>query len=389
VDAAERQNLAQSLAGEYGGLNDPRLFKFDPPAGGKENGQSISDNLVVNIEVDPTTRIPSVRVASFVATPTLFAGVFGLDRIRIGAEATASLLPVDGGTGTIASGSQGAGCWRPLLLPDTFSNVSGTVTMVGYPGPISRLPDQNGDYYRSRFAAGERNAFPFVDFYTGTPGANVSGLRDTQVITEIGQSTIMGQTVTFSPQYYFVANFASSGLPPDQSIFDLSSVGDVTRFGYCGSIRVGDLIKVYNRNDRAKYDQVRIELDNMLRLFNDVIDVDKETLYHYVVSPAYSDPNTHPLIIPVLFYNPLVWKPGADPTDSITELRVTNFGMFYLKGVTPEGELTGYFVREIIAGGTQIEPRNLEIDCGAPPNCGFRRNWLPMSVQLIPKKPRG
>jgi len=60
---------------------------------------------------------------------------------------------------------------------------------------------------------------------------------------------------------------------------------------------------------------------------------------------------------------------------------VTNIGLFYLKEVSPEGNLTGYFVREIIAGGTQILPRNLERE-----SASFQRRWLPMSVQLIPNK---
>jgi hypothetical protein len=68
---------------------------------------------------------------------------------------------------------------------------------------------------------------------------------------------------------------------------------------------------------------------------------------------------------------------------------VTNFGLFFLKDINALGDLTGYFVREIIAGGTQIEPRNMANDCAGPPNCGFRRGYLPMSVQLIPNKPRG
>ena len=389
-NAAERLNIAQSLASNYGTLNDPRLFKFTGPPGGKDDAQSIKDNLVVNIDIDSTTRIPNARVRTFVATPTLFAGVFGLSRMKIGAEATASLLPVDGGTGTIASGARGAGCWRPLMLPDTFSNTaSDTVTMVGYPGPMSRLPAENGDYYRSRFAARDRDVYPFVDFYTSPAVERVTGLRDTQVLSEIGQSTIMGQPVTFGADYYFIADFASSGLPRDQSLFDLASLGDVTRFGYCGAIRVGDTIKVHFRTDRPKYNQVRIKLDEMLMNFRDAIDLDKESLYHYVASSGYPEPNTHPLIIPVLLYDPLLWKPGGQAQDSITELRVTNFGLFFLKEINALGDLTGYFVREIIAGGTQIEPRNMANDCAGPPNCGFRRGYLPMSVQLIPNKPRG
>jgi hypothetical protein len=89
------------------------------------------------------------------------------------------------------------------------------------------------------------------------------------------------------------------------------------------------------------------------------------------------------LILPVLLYNPMIWRVEADG-EAATELVVTNIGLFFLKEVSPQGDLTGYFVREIIAGGTQVEPRNMDVESDS-----FRRRWLPMSVQLIPNKPKG
>src|SRR5215510_206545 len=382
--AAAQENIAISLATKYGGLNEPRILKLSKPdKDPKDDAQSITANMSVKIDVDPTTNIPSVRVGTNIRTPTLFAGAFGLQTVKIGTEATASLLPVDGGTGTIASGSKGAraGCWRPLLLPDTFYNrTSNTLYRVSVNSLTSRRPTEPDDYYRSRFAAGDRNVFPFVDSVANAPGSQVTGLSDTQLEFDIGAKTIMGQQVTFGQNYYYIANFSESGLPQDQSLYPLSSVSDVTRYGYCGKIQVGAIIKVYDLNDLARYDQVKMELRKMREDFGDSIDSDSERIYHYVTSGGYPDPNSHPLIIPGLLYNPIIQR-SQTFAETQTQLAVTNIGLFYLKDVSPEGDLTGYFVREIIAGGTQILPRDLERE-----SASFQRRWLPMSVQLIPNK---
>jgi hypothetical protein len=161
-------------------------------------------------------------------------------------------------------------------------------------------------------------------------------------------------------------------------------LGDVVRFGYCGQIRVGDRIPVYPTNDLSAYDQVKRELTQFRQDFGDFIEPDPERLFHYVQSAGYRVPNTHPLILPVLLYNPMIWRVEADG-EAATELVVTNIGLFFLREVTPQGELSGYFVREIIAGGIPIEPVNMSGE-GAIPE--FRRRYLPMSVQLIPNKTR-
>jgi len=377
--APEQENLARSFARKYGSLNEPRLLKFANPKAEKEDDQSILGNL--DVTFDTSADIPSVRVGASVPTPTLFAGVFGLSRMRIGAAATATLLPVEGGTGTISSGAGPAGCWRPLFLPDTFYDAGNSVFIVGEPGLTTRRPTESGDYYRSRFAGGARAANPFfVDPLGGGPF--VTGLRDTQLETEVGTRTVMGQQfVTFNPRYYKIANF--SGLQRDQSSFSLSSLGDVLKFGYCGRIRVGDRIPVHLANDQSAYDLAKRELTQMRQDFGDFIEPDPERLYHYVQSAGYRVPNSHPLILPVLLYNPMIWRVEADG-DAVTELVVTNFGLFFLKEVTVQGELRGYFVREIIAGGIPVAPANLA-DGDIPE---FKRRYLPMSVQLIPNKPK-
>lgn len=377
--APQQRLIAQQLAIQYAGYNQLRRYPDPDPSGNQPNANNIS------IEASEVTfpaggDLPQVRVATAKDVPLLFAGVFGFNNINMGAAATASLLPVDGGTGTMGSGTSiGGGCWRPLFLPDTFFDSSDRVMMVGPDASGSpRLPNQDGDYYRSRFAAGARNTYPFVDSFSGGPGSFVTGLRDTQSQADIGTVTIMGLQTSFSPSYYFIADF--SALP--RSTYDVLSVGDLANFGYCGKIRVGDDIPVYPRNDPA-YDQVRIGLLALQyrTIGVDSIDVVTEALFHYVTSSSFPGPNTHGAIIPVLLYNPMIWKSGAP---SVTTLRVTNIGLFFLKNVTPNGDLEGYFVREIISGGTPIDSPNMAGDsCSTTQYCNFKRSWLPMTVQLL------
>ncbi|MGE0130941.1 MAG: pilus assembly protein TadG-related protein [Blastocatellales bacterium] len=373
--AAPQQTLvARTLAIQYAGYNQVRRYADPDPNGNQPNANNITI-ASGDVAVDTSNYLPRVRVSTTIPTPLLFAGVFGFNSINMGATATASLLPVDGGTGTIGSGTSiGGGCWRPLLLPDTFYDASNTLVTVG-PSLPSRVPSLNGDYYRSRFAAGGRNTYPFVDSI-GSAGSSVTSLRDTQLQADIGTVTVMGQPVSFNPSYYFIGNFSS--LP--RATFDVLSVGDIANFGYCGKIRVGDDIPVYARNDATAYDQVRIGLLALQyrTIGVDSIDIVTETLFRYVTSSSYPGPNTHGAIIPVLLYNPLIWKDPAT-VDSTTVLTVTNIGLFFLKNVTPNGDLEGYFVREVISGGTPIDSTNMMVDSGV----SFKQRWLPMSVQLL------
>jgi Predicted membrane protein len=308
--APQQRIIAQQLAIQYAGYNQLRRYPDPDPNANQPNANNITIS-AGDVTVDTNGELPKVRVTTSKEVPLLFAGVFGFNNINMGATATASLLPVDGGTGTIGSGTSiGGGCWRPLLLPDTFYDSSERVVMIGPDASgVPRLPNQIGDYYRSRFAAGARNTYPFVDYFSGGPGPSVTGLRDTQSQAEIGTATIMGQQpVIFSPTYYFIANF--SALP--RSTYDVLSVGDLANFGYCGKIRVGDDIPVYPRNDPA-YDQVRIGLLALQyrTIGVDTIDTVTKSMFRYVTSSTYPGPNTHGAIIPVLLYNPLIWKdPG-------------------------------------------------------------------------------
>jgi hypothetical protein len=372
---APQQGLIARQQGKlYASLNEVRRYTpNNPDEGGNVNSITLTDG-EITIQNGANGGLPRISVESTVDVPTLFAGIVGFYSMTIRARSEASLFPVDGGTGTVGSGTAvGGGCWRPLILPDSFYDSSGIphVLYEEVGGNPPRVPNQNGDYYRSRFAAGARNTFPFVDALSGV-GPSVTGLRDTQLATEIGTKTIMGRRpLTFRKDSYFVANFGA--LPRATS--DVFGVAEWARFGYCGQIRVGDDIPVYPMNDAARIDMVR---NGLIGLKSQTIDFDppystEEGLYNYVVSNGYPGPNTHAAIIPVLLYDPFQYD------DNPSVVRVTNIGMFLLNQVDVDGTIHGYFVREVFAGGTPIAAANFEGD--SDPR--FKQSWLPMSVRLL------
>lgn len=264
------------------------------------------------------------------------------------------------------------------MLPDTFYDQSDNVHWVGDPlrgnDEDHDLPKQPGDYYRSRFAAGARESLPFIDSFNGGGGLSVTGLRDTRLTSEIdGNKTIIGRYVEFKPKYYRIANLTS--LP--RVTADVLSPGDLANFGYCGQIRVGNDVTIYSRNDLTTYDQVRLGLQslNYRTLGSDFVDTDLRDQYHYIKSGSYPSPNSHGAIIPVMLFNPVEIARNAE----VAQLKVTNIGLFYLEEVRDDGTLRGFFVREIMAGGTPIEPGNMTVDRDP----SFKRSWLPMAVQLV------
>ena len=371
--APKQLALAKAQAIQFASFNEVRRYA-DPADSSLPNANSIviADSAVT---VNTSGDLPTVTVDSRIEVPTLFAGIVGFYNMQVGARATASVFPVDGGTGAMGSGTAtGGGCWRPIMLPDTFYD-SSLVPHYLYENlgeGIFREPNQTGDYYRSRFAAGARRTAPFVDLRRAIgPSETVTGLRDTQQVSDIGTRTIMGQNVKFRWDSYFVADF--SGFP--RTTFDALGVSEWANFGYCGQIRIGDEIPVYPRSDPVRAEQVR---SGLIALLSRTIDFDppfpiEEGMYHYVTSNSFPGPNTHSAIIPVLFYNPFQYQ------ENPTRLRVTNIGLFLLKQVDADGGLSGYFVREIIGGGTPISSTNFQGDSGE----SFKKTWLPMSVQLL------
>lgn len=360
----QQATLSRNLAVQFAGYNQVRRYADPDP----ESGQPNANNLVLDpgsVSIDASNDIPRVIVDTSLDVPMLFAGMFGFNTIRVRTISSASLFPVDGGTGTIGS------CWRPLMIPDTFYDLSSLVRYVGEPARAgSPLPDQPGDYYRSRFAVGARNIAPFIDSLSAV-GAAATGLRDIQLANDVGVRSIMGQDVIFRRDYYRIADL--SGLP--RTTFDVLSVGDLANFGYCGQIRVGDLIPVFAPTDYASYDQVRTGLEALRLRSSDSVDTTARYGYKYITSSTYVNPNSHRLIIPVMLFNPLelVRNPNA------TQLRVTNIGLFFLDSADANGNLSGFFVREVITGGTPIDSTNFSGDSDPT----FKRSWLPMSVQLL------
>lgn len=356
--------LVREMAVLFASYNQVRRYA-DPAQG---SGATNKNQLVLDpgqVSIDLTDDIPRLRAVASVNLSLLFAGLFGLPAVSIQSAAQASLFPVDGGTGTCTS------CWRPLLIPDSFFDSTGTVRYVGDPARTSApLPNQTGDYYRSRFAAGARNVAPYVDSLNA-PGQFVTGLRDTALQQEVGLKTLMGAYIQLPRTYYRLADLTA--LP--RATFASLTVGDQANFGYCGEVRVGDLLPVFGANDASAYESVRIGLASLRIRNGDMVDSNALLQHKFVRSSLYPAPNSHALIIPVLLFNPLelVRNPGA------LQLRVTNFGLFYLQNVTTDGTLQGYFVREIIAGGTPISSTNFDND---QMNL-FRRSWLPMSTRLI------
>jgi Flp pilus assembly protein TadG len=371
--APQRLQLVQAQARQFAGLNEVRRNPDTAPVPGappQPNANAI-DLPAGAISILENGDLPRVVVDAQIPVPTLFAGIAGFYSMQVRGRAEASIFPVDGGIGSMSAGTaRGGGCWRPIMLPDTFYDSSGVPHYLyeDVGGGIFRVPNPaDGDYYRSRFAAGARNADPFVS----GAGTAVTGLRDTQLATEIGTKTIMGKQVTFRSDSYFVTDF--SGLP--RTTYDALGVMEWASIGYCGQVRVGDELPVYPRGDLLKIEQVRAGL---IALKNRTIDYDppfpmEEMTFHYVASNEFPGPNTHGAIIPVLFYNPFKFN------DSPARLRVTNIGLFLINNVDANGSLSGYFVREIIGGGTPIAAANFQGDSGE----SFKKTWLPMSVQLL------
>lgn len=377
-----QQTVAEELAVQYAGFNQVRRYA-DP---GKDDPAPNANNIVIgagNVQVQTNgDELPRVKVDSTIPVPTLFAGMFGLNGFNIGAAATATVFPVDGGVGAVGAGispTLGGACWGPVVVPDTFFDSSNNVHWAGDPARgADELPTQFGDYYRSRFAAGARNTPPYLDAYAGGVGSYVTGLRDTKLISEIDTNkTVMGRYIEIKPKFYRIANLAT--LPPVSSnglITNSYSVLDAAKYGYCGKIRVGMDITVYSKDDTSVYDQARLGLQALKTntLDSEFVDLTLLNSYRYVKTSSYPIPNTNPMVIPVMMFSPVELARNPDAT----QLRITNIGMLFVQDVRDDGTLYGFFVREIFSGGTPVDPANMAIDSDPV----FKRTWLPMSIQL-------
>ncbi len=273
--------------------------------------------------------------------PTIFAGIFGVDAIGVGAGAIGTVIPVEGGAGLISGG------WRPLLLPDTYFDAAGQVWAYGE--RVSHpLPDQAGDYYRSRFAGSTHSGLYFVD----GSGSEVTSIRDAKFSNELrshGGNNLLAQPITIKRGDWRVVDFRTSY---PTTVMPNVTPGLQIANGYGGYVRVGNDVTVYTTG-AAEYDSVKSKLQEYLSDYAaDNFDGTALSTYGYVTSSQYQTANTHPQIIPVLLCDPL--DLARDPGNK-KQYQVTNFGAFFLTSVNANGDLTGYFVREVLVGGLTLQ----------------------------------
>jgi Flp pilus assembly protein TadG len=385
----EQVNLVVGEANKFAGLNEVRRN-----SGG---GNTITLNPADINLLGTYNQIPDITITKQVALPTFFAGILGFTGVGVSAQAKATLVYVDGGTGLIsggkvkvdADGNAGdvvTGGWRPLILPDTYFELSGdscpcdatcgALKQLSFnPTYTDLIPPVNGSFYRSRFASATAS-YPLVDSWQeaspGVHGTNCNptptGLRDafgTTLVSTLknlmGQKFQMEGNPTIAPGIadYRVVNLAAtygSGA---------GSVEDQAYYGYTGQIKVGDIVTVFPVDDL----NVQTAQDELLRLWNDAStyaenvrpdksDTGKLIRFGYVTTCSgcpFETPNTHPLVVPVLLCNPFEYyrKMKGIETNNPNQLTVTNIGALFLDNAAGR-VIVGRFVREMFVGGTPV-----------------------------------
>jgi hypothetical protein len=383
----QQTQIVRSLARDFAQFNP--LRKADGVAGLNLSDQDITITYPPDYPAQPARVVVKHRTA----LPTIFGSVFGLSSMNVSALAIASTGVVDGGTGMVS------GCWRPILIPDTFYDQSRTVWAIsgkatfsdGTTSPHREGPGgkdwsyarQDGDHYISRFASfqvgSSRNTSDsgFLQqwplFVGGaTPTGDSTSIRDVNNLAELkaqGGRYLTGQRIKFRRDDWRIINFATSGITGD---FPTEPVQQINR-GCCTPIRVGQLVQVYPPTS----DNVGI-YNNFIQQLQTYFDflvgtggliTPASNQYKYAQTQNYPTPNANPRVIPVLLCSPIQFSDSPN----ITQFFVTNFGAFFLEQVTPDGSLTGMFVREIVTGGMPLEPHN-QVQNTAE---------LPVAVQLV------
>lgn len=360
------------------------------------SGLALADS---DILIDNQAQPPRVTVRHRLSMPTIFGNVFGIASMNISAAAIASTYVVDGGTGFVS------GCWRPILIPDTFYDLDNQVWAICDPtfvnsdgskpcratGPPTQDPtiaQQNGDHYVSRFAsinagsirnqnANFTQAWPPGSSATGEP----TSIRDAKDQSELkyvnGVLTgrnLLGQRMrlrysTTNPQQcdWRIVNFAASNITGTFPTDPLQQINA----GCCTPIRVGQLVQVYDDPTGNHLGLYQNFIQQLQTYRNSLPLTDLPTVasqqYRFAQTQNYPTPNANPRVIPVLLCSPIQFSFSATP-----QFYVTNIGAFYLESVSAE-YLVGYFVREAVTAGTPLEPQN-EVD---------NSSFLPTSVRLI------
>lgn len=374
---------------------------FNPMRGATGiSGLALSDD---DITIDYPNNYPvqpaRVTVKHRLALPTIFGNIFGISSMNISAVAMASTTVVDGGTGIVS------GCWRPILIPDTFYNAQSEVWGICDPtfinsdgskpcrstGPPNQDPtiaQQVGDRYVSRFASvnatsGRNQSTNFAQAWPPTASTlgEPTSIRDAKDQGELkyvnGVQTgrnLIGQRMrlrysTTDPQRcdWRIINFAASNITGD---FPTDPIQQISN-GCCTKIQVGKLVQVYD-DPTGKHLGVYQNFIQQLQTYRNSLSLtDLPTVasqqYHYAQTlKEYPTPNANPRVIPVLLCSPIQFSFSATP-----QFFITNIGAFYLESVSAE-YIVGYFVREVVTAGTPLQPEN-EVE---------NSSLLPVSVHL-------
>lgn len=393
--SAERNRIVRNLAKEYASLNSVKKV-------GDTSRMILDDNeIIVDFPVDYPVHQPRVTVKHRTALPTIFGNIFGISSMTVSAGAIASTTFVDGGTGMIS------GCWRPILIPDSFYGgddrkvyaISGRAKYsdnstsptrcapdVSQPCGFADRRPQSGDYYISRFASTNANstrnaAHHFLDsVWPGVPTGEATGIRDAQNLSDlkyvngivtgrnlIGQRMLLTGRHPDSPNIpdYRIVNFADSEINGD---FSTDPVQQIQR-GCCTPIHIGKFVKVFTPDAYpALYDNFAAELNRFSTANGFSLPTPEAMQFRYAQSRDYPTPNANPLVIPVLLCSPIKFG-----DQYVGQFYVTNIGAFYLLSALPNGDLQGYFVREVMTAGTSLQSQD-EV-----PNASL----LPISVSLI------
>lgn len=389
--SSQSSSLVRQFANQYASLNSVRKVGDDLPLKLNES------DILFDFPSDYPLHQPRVLVKHRTTLPTIFANVFGFANFTVSAGAIASTTFVEGGTG------MSSGCWRPILIPDSFFDVNRDVWTIGtnvkaseptaltssqrncvkadgteYPCEYPR--EDLGDYYISRFASvgGTRNGTNYDSAFVYPPTTNIltgsTSIRDTKNIQELkyinGVKTgnnLIGQRIVLRPTDYLVVDFANT---PGINGEIPGEFSQQIKKGCCVPIRVGQLVKVFPQYDLSAWPypafwQTLSNYISSLRV-ND-IDSAEAAQFRYSKSQRFPTPNANPKVLPVLMCSPFKFS------KNIGQAIVTNIGAFHAEAVTPDGTLIGYFVREVVSSGMPVQKQE-EV-----PNLSL----LPVSVSLI------
>lgn len=344
-----------------------------------------------------------VIVKHRMALPTIFGNIFGLASMNVSAVAIASTSVVDGGSGFVS------GCWRPILIPDTFYDQNDTAWAISDPAnfsdgtaspsrPLSviqsypasnanadpRLALQPGDHYISRFAslkAGSTRGTSdtgFLQQYPLVPSGPIpvgqaTGIGDAYNLDELkfrGGKNLIGQRIKLRRGDWLIADFNRSGITGD---FPTDPIQQINK-GCCAQIRVGELMQIFTptTNNAGIYQnfiqQLQVYFDRANSLGG--LQTPLSNQYKFAQTQNYLTPNANPRVIPVLLCSPIQFSNSPQNTP---QFYVTNIGAFFLELVGADGSITGAFVREVVTGGTPLEPQN-EV---------ANTSLLPVSVHLV------